>query len=234
MGGGRGSAVPPGDNYYPLRDWVRDQVRELIGEGRLLPGQRLIETALAEEFQVSRIPVREALRSLETEGLVTTVPRRGVVVTQLSRQDVEHLYDVRAVLEPLAFRMAALHATARDKAELHDVVQQTVHSVARGDHRETVRLNSQFHQSVTRMARNPFLTSSLQPLNGRLQWLISHGYEDERDVAEHTALLLAIEAGDGDEAARLTSLHIEAGRRHGLRSFDQQAALLSPAEGSGV
>jgi DNA-binding GntR family transcriptional regulator len=212
---------------------VRDELRARITDGSLAPGQRLIETALAQEFNVSRIPVREALRSLESEGLVTMVPRRGIVVTELTREDVEHVYDVRAVLEPLAFRLAAQRGTAAEKAELKDLVEQSATSATEGDHEETVRLNFLFHQAVTRMAGNPFLASSLEPLTGRLQWLIGHGYEHERDIAEHSALLRAIEAGDGDEAARLTVEHISAGRQHGLRNYDEHAGHGSSAQRTG-
>lgn len=211
-----------GDNYYPLRDQVRDELRARIADGRLPPGQRLIEQTLASEFGVSRVPVREAVRSLETEGLVTTLPRKGVVVAELSREDVEHLYAVRRVLEALTFRLAASQATSNEVRHITELVAQAGLAASTDDHYNVVRLNNQFHHDVTRMARNPFLISALEPLTGRLQWIIGHGYEYERDISEHNAMVEAIASHDSERAEFLALLHIEASRVHGLENFDRQ------------
>lgn len=211
-----------GDNYYPLRDQVRDELRARIADGRLPPGQRLIEQTLATEFGVSRVPVREALRSLETEGLVTTLRRKGVVVAELSREDVEHLYVVRRVLEALTFRLAASQATSKEVGHISWLVDQSGLAASTGDHHNVVRLNNQFHHDVTRMARNPFLISALEPLTSRLQWIIGHGYEYERDISEHNAMVEAIASHDSERAELLALLHVEASRLHALENFDRQ------------
>jgi DNA-binding GntR family transcriptional regulator len=212
-----------GDNYYPLRDQIRDELRAQIGDGHLPPGQRLIEQVLADQFGVSRIPVREALRSLESEGLVTMVPRRGMVVAELSRVDIEQLYEVRSALEILASSLAAQRASVSEVEALSGVLSAARKAVSIGDFREAVRLNAEFHDSVVRMAANPFLASALEPLTGRIRWIIGHGQEHERDLAEHAGLLAAIAAGDGKLAAERARSHMEASRAHSLRDYERQS-----------
>src|SRR3954451_19025494 len=91
----------------PLRDVVREKIRTRIAEGEWGPGTRLVERDLAEEFQVSQVPVREALRALESEGFVDLLPRRGAVVRDLTRSVVSDLFDIRQVLEGLVARLVA-------------------------------------------------------------------------------------------------------------------------------
>jgi DNA-binding GntR family transcriptional regulator len=100
--------VPIGLAHTPLRDQTRDVIRQRIINGRLSPGTRIVERELGAELQVSRVPVREALRMLESEGFLEVVPRRGVVVKTLTRRDVEELFDVRVSLEVLENRDVAL------------------------------------------------------------------------------------------------------------------------------
>lgn len=223
-----------GDNYYPLRDQIRDELRAQIGDGHLPPGQRLIEQVLADQFGVSRIPVREALRSLESEGLVTMVPRRGMVVAELSRVDIELLYEVRSALEILASTLAAQRATASEVETLSGVLAAARKAVSAGDFRKSVQLNAEFHDFVTRVAGNPFLISALEPLTGRIRWIIGHGQEHERDLTEHAGLLSAIAAGDGELAAELARSHMEASRAHSLQDYERQNFERSQIRGPGA
>lgn len=209
-----------GADYLPLRERVREELRGRISDGRLAPGQHLIETALAEEFGVSRIPVREALRGLETEGLVTTVPRRGVVVSELTRADIVHLFEVRSTLEVLAFKLAAERATDDDIQQLRMLLVDTQDAVDRNDHVDTVRTNALFHDLVRQISGNPFLISALEPLLGRIRWLIGHGQEPHRDISQHRDLTDAIAKHDPERAATLAAVHLLASRIHGLREYD--------------
>lgn len=213
-----------GENHVPLRDQVRDELRAQIQDGRLAPAKRLVEQTLADEFGVSRIPVREALRSLESEGLVVTVPRRGVFVVELTRSDLVHLYDVRAALEPLAFDLAAQHHTEDELDALRVALAGARAAVEADDHTEAVRLNATFHDIVTSIGRNPFLGRALEPLTGRLGWVIGHGYEYERDLSEHASLLDAIASQDSGLARKRARSHIRASRAHALREYDKPRA----------
>ncbi len=104
----------------PLRSQVVELLRRAIVGGELGPGERLVERVLCARFAVSRTVVREALRQLESEGLVTTVPQRGPVVAVLTAADAEALYEVRAVLEGLAGRAFAQRATPAERVALRE------------------------------------------------------------------------------------------------------------------
>src|SRR5690606_27892766 len=107
-----------------LNDRVYEVLRNAIMSGALAQGERLVETQLSEKLGVSRGPLREAIRRLEHDGLVTSIPRRGVTVTVLSRNDVEEIYGLRTALECGAIRIACTKATASDLQELETLVNQ--------------------------------------------------------------------------------------------------------------
>lgn len=210
-----------GGEDYPLRDQVSDEIRNRISDARLAPGERLVEQTLADEFHVSRVPIREALRTLQAEGFVTMIPRQGAFVTQLSRSDLEHLYDVRSALEELAFRRAAENATTSEIDHLRRLVEQTSAAAHRGDHNEATRLNAEFHETVIDASGNPYLSSTYASLTGRLRWLINQSREYERHVSEHSALINAIAERDVERAGELAAAHIITGRAHGLQQYDE-------------
>ena len=102
------------DRPKTIRELVYEEIKNHILSGYYRPGQRLIETNLAEELNVSRTPIRDALNRLEAEGLITSSPTRGLTVTKLSKDDIKDLYQARAVLEGLAAKLAALMATEEE------------------------------------------------------------------------------------------------------------------------
>lgn len=210
-----------GEQDLPLRDQVRNEIRKRIIYGKLEPGQRLIEQALADEFGVSRIPVREALRMLESESLVETIPRRGVVVKVFSRQDLEHLYDVRTALEVQAFRLAAERATEKDTRKLTLLLKQVEKAMKKEDFSEVARVNVEFHEAVIEIAGNPFLSSMLEPLTGRLGLLMGQSHEHERQLTEHAGLAEAIAEHDADRAGAAALAHVRRSRSHALSKYDQ-------------
>ncbi|WP_225079716.1 aspartate/glutamate racemase family protein [Streptomyces sp. CoT10] len=214
-----------------LRDQVRDEIRSRISDGRYPAGARLVEQRLADEYGTSRIPVREALRMLESEGLVVTVPRRGVVVASLSRADLEHLYNLRESLEAMAFRLAAARATPGEVRSLHRLLERMRAAVEGGDHREVVAVNTQFHSQVVEMAGNPYLGTALQPVDGRLRVMIGINHDYGRQFAEHEALIKAISDGDADRAAALAAAHVDASRHSTLDRYDEHGPAPAPAPG---
>ncbi|MGW5641678.1 GntR family transcriptional regulator [Saccharopolyspora sp. NPDC003752] len=192
----------------PLREVIRDTLRIRIFEGHYAPGTRLIERDLAAEFNVSRLPVREALRMLIQEGLVAERASRGSVVARLSDKDVEDLFDVRLSLEVLACRLAAQRATPEDIARLDALLDRAADALARGSINEAHRANSEFHDEVTRIADNGFLRAALEPLQGRMHWLFRHVTDLPELVQEHRDLLAAIASGDLERAAAQSAHHI--------------------------
>lgn len=203
----------PRDDLRPLREQVRDVLRARILDGTLLPGTRIYEREVAAEHGVSRVPVREAIRMLEAEGLVAVAPRRGVVVRELARKDVEDLFDLREALEVLESRLAARRASPAGVRRLRWLVDEARHSLAAGEVVEMNRANAAFHEEIARLADNPALSTVLEPVSTRLRWNYAQNAEPERVLAEHEALLDAIAAGDVDRAGEMSLHHVRAARR---------------------
>lgn len=201
----------------PLREFVRDCIRDRISDGTYPPGTRLVERDLAADFDVSRLPVREALRMLNTEGFVEMLATRGVIVRQLTRVDVEELFDVREALETTAFRKAAERATRADVRRLEALARRAERAVESGDRDTVYACNVEFHDVVPEMARNKFLVQMLEPIEGRLHWI--NLQNDEPDVlwAEHRIMLQALIIGDADRAQQLAYEHIDVNRARVLR-----------------
>lgn len=196
------------DKDRPLRETVRDTLRTRIFEGHYAPGTRLVERDLAAEFSVSRLPVREALRMLRMEGLISDRGARGAEVSSLSPKDVEDLFDVRQSLEVLACRLAAKRATKDDLAYLKRLLDNAEAFLAKGSVMEAHRSNSEFHDAITGIADNNFLKSALEPLQGRMHWLFRHVSDLPELIREHRELYAAIASGDPDKAAAQSASHI--------------------------
>lgn len=125
------------DNYKPLRDVVFENLREAILEGKLEPGQRLMEVQLAEQLGVSRTPVREAIRKLELEGLVVMLPRKGAYVADVSLKDIIDVLEIRSTLEGLAAYLAADRITEEGVERLKAIAEDFKQSIERKDDIET-------------------------------------------------------------------------------------------------
>ncbi len=192
----------------PLREAVRDTLRTRIFEGHYAPGTRLVERDLAAEFNVSRLPIREALRMLRQEGLIRDRASRGSEVAGLSAKDVEDLFDVRESLEVLACRLAASRATEEDLNRLAGLLDEAERFLAKGSILEAHRANSEFHDAITAIANNNFLRSALEPLQGRMHWLFRHVSDLPELIQEHRELYAAIASGDPDRAAAQSASHI--------------------------
>ncbi|WP_422050491.1 GntR family transcriptional regulator [Shimia sp.] len=191
-----------------------------IREGRLSPGDRLRETDLATRFSISRTPVREAIRQLEADGLVTHLPRVGATVRRLDYSEVMELYEMRVVLECTAARMAARAASDVEIAELGAISDALSQS---GAGTEASRLNRQFHLALLNAAKNRFLTKSMLSLQkamlilGRTTLADAERYENA--LAEHQAILDALVTRDGDAAEAAMRAHIIAGQRARIRAL---------------
>ncbi|GAA3680302.1 GntR family transcriptional regulator [Nocardioides ginsengisoli] len=185
--------------------------QQIIGLQRP-PGQRLVERDLATELEISRIPLREALRMLEAEGLVVIVPRQGAMVAPFTATDVRHLFDVRESVEVLAARLAA---QCYDSRGLADTQVQLVAARAALEPYDGIALaaaNARFHECVIAMCGNPLLQGMMQPINARVTWLLHlttvEGDPDPSPCDEHDAIYHAIAAGDSDLAGKLAYEHV--------------------------
>lgn len=224
--------IPLGVAHTPLRDQIREQLRKRIIDGRLPPGARLVERELAAELGVSRVPVREAVRMLESEGFVQVVPRRGVVVKQLSRTDVEELFDVRESLEVLATRRAAENSRPADLRRLAQHLKKARRALDTGKIEQFGDANEAFHDEIIALARNHLLAGMLEPLQGRLHWLFRQIDNPESLWEEHQRLYGAIASGDPERATTQALSHVRINRDIAMRLlFDEPTrdVLDSPA-----
>lgn len=187
---------------------IADRICTAILAGDLAPGQRIAEIPLAQSFNVSRGPVREALRILEHEGLVTFSPRRGAQVTALSADEVEQLFDIRAALLGLAAQQAARKISASDLAEFGRLVG-VMETIVRegGDGQGYVAASARAGQVVARASDNPRLLMMIQSLSRQTLRYAQLGLSTPQRRAQSAeywrALFEAIRAGDAETAGRL-------------------------------
>jgi DNA-binding GntR family transcriptional regulator len=194
-----------------------ETLRDEIVRGDLVPGQYLRLEEIAARFDVSTMPVREALRHLGSEGMVTVFPHRGAMVTRLSADELQDIYDVRGVLEEMATRFAVPFLTEETLTELTSLIEQIENHV--GDVATLVRLNHEFHLTLYAASGRKHLCELIRTLRYRSQHYL-HVYTAEVDVGhlpqtpgEHRAILEACKRGDAEQAAALTREHVaEAGR----------------------
>jgi DNA-binding GntR family transcriptional regulator len=211
------TSAPPlgtkiGDRHTSLRDQATEELRERIVTGVYAPGERLTEERLARDFGVSRNPIREALRVVEAEGFVRSVPRRGVVVATPDKSTMRELFVVRHELEGFAARLASQQASAEEVTGLRSLLDEARAATERGDLAEVAALNSAFHQRVVDLAHNRWLAALYAPLNRHVQWVfrLSAAHRAPHSWNEHLRLVEAIEAGDPAGAEQAAGDHVDA------------------------
>jgi DNA-binding GntR family transcriptional regulator len=196
----------------PLRQQVLDGLRQAIIEGRLAPGARLTERELTEMMGVSRTVIREALRQLESEGLVAIIPNKGPVVRELSLAEAKDLYHIRAVLEGLAARLFIENAGEAQVKQLAQALDVVAGAYERGDAQEVLETKNRFYDVLFAGARSETLSSMLGTLHARIwRWRalgLSHpqrsAQRSRESVRNLRAMLAAIRKRDADAAERLT------------------------------
>lgn len=203
------------------------KLKEAIRAGQLKPGQRIRENEMAESLAMSRTPVREALRRLEADGLLTFAPYRGMVIAELDHQAVMELYQMREVLEGTAAGLAARHASEAEVAILKDLMAADRRSA---DPRETAQHNRQFHGAVYRSAHNRYLLKTLNVLGDAMALLgmttLSLTGRSDTAREEHAAIVHAIEGRDADAAEQAARHHIREAQRARLRlMFGERAGM---------
>ncbi len=195
-----------------LRSQVTEQLREAILGGALKPGERIVEVDLARRMGISRGPLREAIQRLREEGLVECVDGRGAFVKELSLSDIEELYQVRAVLEGLAARLATERLSAAEREQLRGQVPEMWEAARKGDVAALARLNRQFHGHLLQASGNSYLINSLSRLYGlqRMVSVVQRRYLEDLPamVAAHEAILDCVLGGDAEGAERLMRGHI--------------------------
>lgn len=201
------------DNYKPLRELVFESLREAIIQGKLGPGERLMEIQLAEEMGVSRTPVREAIRKLELEGLVVMIPRKGAYVAGLSLKDIADVFEIRRALEGLAAELASERATDEELEEMERYLVKISEEIETGDVDKVVETDTGFHSLLYKASRNERLTQIINNLREQIQRsrTTSLSYPGRMKIAveEHRKIVEAVSARDGELARKLAHEHIE-------------------------
>lgn len=191
-----------------LSDWIRDE----IVSGRMAPGKRLIEQALAKRCNVSRVPLREAMRIVASEGLLTLMPHRGAVVTLLSANELEELFDLRMALEGFAAAAVARMSPVPDLSGLRGANATMARFVAASDYDSYHGVAASFHSDLVAVVGNALLVETYDRVKirfRRYQAALSRIPElPPRSVAEHTAILDAMSRGDAIAARDLAESHI--------------------------
>ena len=196
-----------------LHQTVAVRLRQRIVEGQIAPGAKLNERELSEALQVSRTPLREAIKMLAAEGLVELLPNRGAVAASLGEQDVADTFEVIAGLEGQAGELAALRIDEAQLAELRALHYEMLAAYTRRDLSTYYRLNAQIHERINAAARNPVLAQTYRNVNARLQALRFRSNLDERKwqhaVAEHEQMLGLLARRDAPGLRALLVRHLE-------------------------
>jgi DNA-binding GntR family transcriptional regulator len=200
-----------GANHSPLTELVVTALRERILSGGVPPGERLIEGKLSEELGVSRMPVREALRQLAAEGLVTIEPRRGASVTSFTPQQMRELVEVRATLEGLNAKLAAQRHDDQQIAEMQRILEEGTRVSKDGaDDAVMLMMNQRFHDALGSIAANSILQDIMRSLRDRTALLFAsiNSSRGPQNWDEHAAILRAVINGDAELASLLAMRHV--------------------------
>lgn len=199
-----------GASHSPLTHLVMEALRSRILGGQVPPGERLVEGRLSEELGVSRMPVREALRQLAAEGLVTIEPRRGASVTSFSAEQMRELVEVRATLEGLNAKLAAKRHDPAQIAELERVLDEGMQLAESSDAAVTMQMNQRFHDALSNIAANSVLQEIMRSLRDRTALVFApiNRTRGKQNWEEHAAILRAVIKGDAELAALLATRHV--------------------------
>lgn len=195
---------------YSVKNLLVEQIRNEIIQGHYAPGQRLRLRDLAAEFNISTQPVRDALSELEAEGLVTSEPRRGAVVTRLSPEELKDIYDIRATLEAMGTRFAVPLLTGDELDVLDGLVDEIDRHM--GEIIELVRLNFEFHTTLYQASGRSHLCELIETLRHRTEHYL-HAYMIDLGgmppaQEEHRAVVNACRQGNTDLAAEIMYAHV--------------------------
>ena len=219
------SAVSRSHAHGSRNESAYQAIRTAIERGSLKPGQRVMEAEIGQWLGISRTPVREALRRLETEGMLEIEPRVGLVVASLSRQAVMELYAMRELLEVTAAGLCARNATQLEIVELGELVRRETH--LKDDADALVQHNRRFHDAIHHGAHNRYLTKSLNAVNDSM-WLLGPSqmrlpHRAKQALREHALLFAAIEKRDRAAAEAAARAHVRGAQEERMKMLFRDA-----------
>jgi len=195
-----------------LHDELLERIRQMIIDGELTPGDKVPEKELCERFAVSRTPLREALKVLASEALVTLTPNRGAMIADLTLDDLEEAFPVMGALEALAGEMACANITDSELAHIKQLHEKMVAHYEARELTPYFRTNQKIHEMILAAARNQTLSSLYRSLEGRIRqarYLANMSTTRwTKAVQEHEQILNALEARDGAALAQILKIHL--------------------------
>lgn len=217
-----------------MQEIVTDSIRDAILSGKYAPGEHLITDDLAKELGVSRMPVREALHRLQVVGLITMLPHKGAVVTELSQEEIIESYHMRAVLDGLATRLAAPHLTTSDYGRLREILQEMDQAVDSKDMDRLLAVNRAFHEVIWQAAHAPRLQALLQNLYDASEHFRNISIllpgRIEQITQDHRLIVQMLERGDVANAERYANEHHEGTARRLLESIEKTSKTHTKSE----
>ncbi|RLB43385.1 MAG: GntR family transcriptional regulator [Deltaproteobacteria bacterium] len=208
-----------------LGQFVYEELKGAIINGKLPPGQRIAESRVAQAMKISRTPVREAFHKLEREGWIEHLPNSGFFVAGLSREDVEDTFGIRAALESYAARLAALRHTADDLASLETKIQEYQEHMEKGDIEALFRINTEFHDLLYTLSRSPKLIKMINDVRDQIyryrRVILRVKGMARRSNEDHKAMLKYIRKRNAEKVEALVKEHVLRGQEVVLRQFDK-------------
>ena len=199
-------------NSQNLHEGTFQKLRSLLVEGVIAPGSKLNERELAESLNVSRTPIREAIKRLAADGLVELIANRGAIAVQLSHADVVHTFDVIAQLEGYSGELAAKNISTATLSELEALQYEMMASYARRDLSNYYKLNLRIHHLINQAANNPVLTQLFSQVNARIEALRfrsnQNGVKWEKAVEEHQEMIDALKTHDSERMRKVMIQHV--------------------------
>lgn len=205
------------EELIPIRDKVYNFLKNSILNGDYNSGERLIERELAEKLKISRTPVREALFRLESQGFVKTIPRKGVVVSEISTEEVMEVFTILSSLQVLAVKLAIQRTDDKTRKNLMDLKDKIDGYLKNGISTDTSSLHMEITETLYKSSKSPRLTEMIQGLYENIRAFANIGYEIpgrmKESIAEHRDVIMAIQNGESELAEYLTRIHIEKSRK---------------------
>lgn len=223
---------PPGRVASPLRDQVLNMMRQAIMDFDLKPGQRLIERELVQQLAVSRTTVREVLTVLAAEGLVTVIPQKGAIVSVISKDEAQDIYEIRSSLEALAVERFTERASSDEVLQLRQAFEELKQATADGEDKlDLLRSKDNFYSVLLDGARIPPLTQILTMLQGRVRVLrltsLSAPGRSKETIKELGQMVDMIEARDSKAASHAMAQHVRNAANAGISKIAEREKILN-------
>lgn len=210
-------------NLKPIRDIVYENLRKAILEGKLKPNERIVEKEYAEKLNISRTPIREALRKLEIEGLVQYIPRKGVIVNTIDKEEIIETYEIRKALEGLAIRYVVQRITDEEITTLKELMDLMEESNKAEDFEKVLEACKGFNDVILKASRMPKIAGLINTMAEQLERYkrvtMSQSIRRSSAIQEHREIFQAIANRDSTAAERLVIEHLEASQKAFLENL---------------